>query len=128
MAASLASMAKQADPGGSDTDDDAASALFWDLAQEWLARPGVERSTMMGFPCLRRDGVFFACVGRRNGDLIIKLSADRVAAHIADGHGAAFAPNGRTFKEWVAFPERDEARWREVLEEAYEFSGGSGGG
>ena len=64
--------------------------------------------------------------GIQTGDLIIKLSADRVAAHIADGHGAAFAPNGRTFKEWVAFPERDEARWREVLEEAYAFSGGSG--
>jgi hypothetical protein len=97
--------------------------MFWDIAQEWLSRPGVERSTMMGFPCLRRDGAFFACVDRRTGDLVVKLAADQVAAYVADGRGAPFAPAGRTFREWVAFPDRDEARWREVLEEAYAFAG-----
>jgi hypothetical protein len=52
---------------------DACEALFWELAQPLLAEPGVTRSTMMGYPCLRANGAFFACVERATGNLIVKL-------------------------------------------------------
>ena len=99
-------------------------ALFWELAQECLAEPGVTRSTMMGYPCLRASGAFFACVERATGRLIVKLPAHRVAALVATGQALPFAPNGRTFREWAAFPVADPGEWRALLAEAREFTGG----
>jgi hypothetical protein len=78
--------------------------LFWALAESVLARPAVSRSTMMGFPCLRMNGDFFACVERGTGNLIVKLPADRVNELVGSGVGIPFAPNGRMFREWVACP------------------------
>jgi hypothetical protein len=92
--------------------------LFWDLAQELYGDPAVTRSTMMGYPCLRADGAFFASLERGAGHLILKLSRDRVAELIADGVGLPFAPNGRVFREWVAVPTADEDQWRALLAEA----------
>lgn len=37
--------------------------LFWDLAEALYSDPGVSRSTMMGLPCLRYQGRFFALPG-----------------------------------------------------------------
>ena len=53
---------------------------------------------MMGFPCLRIDGAFFASLDHRTGHLIIKLPADRVDELVDVGTGQSFAPNGRRFK------------------------------
>jgi len=86
-----------------------AEARCWDLAGPLLARPGVERSTMMGLPCLRIHGAFFACCDRRTGDLLVKLPEARVDELIAAGRGHAFAPAGRRFREWAAVPPE---RWR----------------
>jgi hypothetical protein len=63
----------------------AREALFWELAAQLIAEPGVTRNTMMGYPCLRSDGAFFACVERATGHLIVKLPARRVAALVAVG-------------------------------------------
>ena len=52
---------------------EAGEARFWELAQPLLDQAGVTRSTMMGFPCLRLHGDFFATCDRRNGDLVVKL-------------------------------------------------------
>ena len=71
-------------------------SLFWDIADELLEEPGVTRSTMMGYPCLRHNGAFFACVERTTGYLIVKLPADRVQEVVSSGQAASFAPNGRT--------------------------------
>jgi hypothetical protein len=108
----------------SSTGASAREALFWDLAQQLLAEPGVTRSTMMGFPCLRANGAFFACVERATGNLIVKLPASRVAALVATGQALPFAPNGRTFREWAAFPVADPAEWRALLAEARGFASG----
>jgi len=59
-------------------DFNARETLFWELAQQFLAEPGVTQGTMMGYPCLRADGAFFACVERTTGHLIVKLPAHRV--------------------------------------------------
>jgi hypothetical protein len=34
--------------------------LFWDLVEPLYADPAVSRSTMMGLPCVRLEGRFFA--------------------------------------------------------------------
>jgi hypothetical protein len=95
-----------------------AEELFWELAEPLCADPAVQRSTMMGLPCLRIDGRFFASLDRRNGTLVVKLPAERVRQLIDDGHGQAFAPAGRTFREWVALGEPDRRRWQDLLAEA----------
>ena len=69
---------------------------------------------MMGFPCLRTQGDFFASLDRRSGDLVLKLPAERVTELVDQGAARAFAPSGRVFKEWAAFTEPDEATWRSV--------------
>jgi hypothetical protein len=97
-------------------------SLFWELAAPLLADPAVSRSTMMGYPCLRADGAFFASIEPATGHLIIKLAAIRVAELIAAGEAAPFAPAGRVFREWAAVADPDPERWRELLREARAFA------
>ena len=101
-----------------------ADELFWELAEPLLAEPGVTRSTMMGFPCLRLEGRYFASVDRGAQALLVKLPADRVTTLIAAGSGAPFAPAGRVFREWLAVPRADRRRWRALLAEARRFAAG----
>jgi hypothetical protein len=105
-------------------DASARQTLFCELAQQLLAEPGVTQGTMMGHPCLRANGAFFACVERATGHLIVKLPALRVSELAATGQALPFAPNGRTFREWAAFPVADPAQWRALLAEARDFAGG----
>ncbi|OGG55777.1 MAG: hypothetical protein A3F84_04270 [Candidatus Handelsmanbacteria bacterium RIFCSPLOWO2_12_FULL_64_10] len=98
--------------------------LFWRVAQTLLKEPSVSRSTMMGFPCLRFEGRFFASVEQRTGDLIVKLPAVRILSLIRKGTGQPFAPNGRVFREWVNLPIHDEQQWAALLREAMEFAAG----
>ena len=107
-----------------DTAPEIDDTLFWELAEPLLAS-GAEKSTMMGHPCLRIDGEFFASLERRTGDLIVKLPADRVNTMIDDGSAEPFAPAGRRFKEWALITDRDEARWEQLLHDAIAFVGGS---
>jgi uncharacterized protein (TIGR02453 family) len=103
-------------------------SLFWELAEPLLGRAEVTRSTMMGLPCLRYDGRFFASFDRRGGALLVKLSRPRVAELVEDGSGAPFAPAGRTFREWLAVPVPDPSGWRMLLTEALTFAGGTAAG
>lgn len=66
--------------------------LFWRLVEPMYADPAVRRSTMMGLPCVRVDGQFFASLDRRTGALLVKLPREWVRQLIADGIGEAFAP------------------------------------
>lgn len=101
------------------------SIVFWSLADEWLITEEVEKGTMMGFPCLRIDGKFFASLHKDSDDMIVKLPKDRVSELIASSEAQPFAPNGRTFKEWALIPELDETKWRTYLEEARIFVEGT---
>jgi hypothetical protein len=105
-------------------DVNARETLFWELAQQLLAEPGVTQGTMMGYPCLRANGAFFACVERTTGHLIVKLPAHRVNELAATGQALPFAPNGRTFREWAAFPVADPGEWLALLAEARDFADG----
>ena len=74
------------------------TASFWELARPLLDRDGVTRSTMMGLPCLRRDGAFFAACDHTTGNLLVKLPENDVTTLIADGDAVPFAPAGRRFR------------------------------
>lgn len=95
---------------------------FWDIAEPLLlTREAVTRSTMMGFPCLRVHGGFFAAYDRKRGHLVVKLPADRVVALVQGGGAVPFAPAGRTFREWAAIPASDGDRWPGLLDDALAF-------
>ena len=97
---------------------------FWAVAEPLLALPGVSKSTMMGFPCVRRDGKYFASVNKDGSSMIIKLPEPRVLDLIAEGVGDSFAPAGRVFREWLSIPTEKSGTWSTFLEEAHAFAGG----
>ncbi len=96
-------------------------AYFWDRAGDLLDHEAITKGTMMGFPCLRTHGDFFASMEPKTGDLVVKLSADRVLELIAEGVGHEFRPAGRRFKEWVLVTGRDDRVWEELLVESLNF-------
>jgi hypothetical protein len=99
-------------------------ARFWTVVEPLLARPGVERSTMMGLPCLRTNGAFFASCDRRTGDLLVKLPAARVDELVDAGRAQSFAPAGRRFREWAAIPSERNRTWKRLIDEALAFVDG----
>lgn len=102
-----------------DRPDGDAEHRFWQHAGPLLERPGVSRSTMMGLPCLRVQGAFFASFDRRTGDLLVKLPETRVDALVAADKAHSFAPAGRRFREWAAIAPTDEPLWSALVEEAF---------
>jgi hypothetical protein len=99
--------------------------LFRGLVAPMYADPAVQRSTMMGLPCVRHDGRFFASLDRRTAALLVKLPRDRVAQFVADGVGEPFAPAGRVFREWVAIAQPDRGRWQHLLTEVHNHAAGT---
>lgn len=95
---------------------------FWALAAPLLQQPGVTRSTMMGFACLRLDGDFFATCDHRTGNLVVKLDEQRVASLVDRGIAEPFAPNGRRFREWASIPLPQRRRWGRLLDDALELA------
>lgn len=97
------------------------------------ARPGYDRTDEF-VPVLGSDGDerppgFAATSGRmtdgldrRTGALLVKLPAGRVHQLIDAGHGAPFAPAGRTFREWAAITVPDRHRWQDLLAEARTYA------
>jgi hypothetical protein len=79
---------------------------------------------MMGFPCLRVSGRFFASFDRRTGALVVKLPASRVNELISSGQAEPFAPAGRRFREWASIDPAKRARWSALLDEALTFVAG----
>jgi hypothetical protein len=91
---------------------------FWALAEPLLEQAGVTRSTMMGFPCLRLNGDFFASCDHRTGCLVVKLDEQRVSDLVDTGKADEFAPNGRPFREWAVIPYRRRRSWGPFLDQA----------
>jgi hypothetical protein len=96
----------------------AGEARFWELAQPLLDEAGVTRSTMMGFPCLRLHGDFFATCDRQTGSLVVKLDEDQVNRLVAAVRAEPFVPNGRRFREWAAIPYQRRRTWARNLDAA----------
>jgi len=98
-----------------------ARQLYDEVTDDLLYDPAVGRSTMMGFPCVRYAGRFFASFDPRNDALVVKLPRERVTELVDSGIGDPFAPNGRVFREWVSLPQPERDVWQRLLAEALEF-------
>ena len=104
------------------TDLSKHEARFWDLAEPFLAeRPNVTRSTMMGLPCLRVNGAFFASWDRTTGALLVKLPESQVDELVNTRRAEAFAPAGRRFREWAAIPTPRSRSWAALLDQAHTY-------
>ena len=99
--------------------------FFWGIAARLLSSGEATEGALMGFPCLRVEGEFFATCDHRTGELIVKLPPVRVQELIDLGYGQAFAPAGRVFREWVLVQERDDQRWAGLMAEARSFVRGA---
>lgn len=100
---------------------------FWSIADEMIAAGLADQGTMMGHPCLRVAGAFFATVGHDADELIVKLPGARVQELIDGGVGVPFVPAGRRFREWVAIQRDHHALWPELVREAHRFVAASAG-
>ena len=105
-----------------DGDGATDSELFWELIDELqLEDQRVEEGTIMGGRCVRVDGEFLALVDHKGSGMVVKLPAARVAALIAEGVGAPFAPAGRVFREWIAVGRSGSDGWPALLREGTDF-------
>lgn len=102
-------------------EEDKKNSLFWKLAEPMLVSGMAEQSTMMGFPCLRTDGKFFASLEKNTNNLIVKLPASRVNELIEKDQAQPFAPNGRIFREWALIEHLDQNQWAVFFQEAQDF-------
>ena len=93
---------------------------FWEAARGVLERPGVTRSTMMGYPCLRLQGDFFASWDPHHRALVVKLDRATVTTLLETGVGEPFAPSGRQFREWISIPAASRRSWPDHLDDAFD--------
>ncbi len=96
----------------------------WDrIEQTELQIEGVSPGTGFGrSEGLRIRGKIYAI--NKDGELILKLPAERVEALIDTGTGNAWGPTpGRIMREWVAIPGTRHADWAALTSEARTFVG-----
>jgi hypothetical protein len=94
---------------------------FAAIAGRLRAEPDVTEGTGFGRnPGLRVNGKIFAML--RDGELVVKLPAERCAQLMAGGAAGPFdAGKGRPMREWVVFPHRDAEDWPGAVDEALAF-------
>lgn len=97
---------------------------FSELVASLLRDPRVSRSTMMGLPCLRYDGAFFASLDRRSDHLVVKLAETRVDELIAAGQAGPFEPAGRRFRQWATIDAAHQHLWIGYLDQALQYAAG----
>ena len=97
-------------------------ALFDHVAARLLAEdPTVERGRMLRSFGLRTAGSFFAFV--RDGELVLKLPAQRVGELVEGGSGRPFdRGDGKPLKEWVCVAPVDDGECLAYVEEARRFA------
>jgi hypothetical protein len=99
------------------------AAMFDDLAQRLVDEdPQLEYGRMFNSDGLKTSGKFFAFPGS-NGDLIVKLPAERIADLVAGGEGRPLTMGKRTMREWVRLAPADEAACASYVTEARRFAG-----
>jgi hypothetical protein len=84
--------------------------------------PDVEQGTGWGrSPGLRVRRKIFAMLVE--GDLVVKLPADRCAELVAAGRGRPFRSGARELREWVAVGDEYADDWLGLAEDAHAFVG-----
>jgi len=103
--------------------DGEAERLFERLAGPYLEEPAVSRGTGFGGSAgLRVKGRIFAMLDRE-GQLVVKLPAQRVDQLVDSGAGARFSPrrDSRLMKEWATVPLDHSREWEQLVSEAFQF-------
>lgn len=91
---------------------------FAQNSENWLAT--VETGKIFHSEGLRVSGKYFAFI--RNGELVLKLPADRVTELIAHNNGKVFdAGRGRPMKEWIIWAPSSDVDLRNIVAEAGKF-------
>ena len=75
---------------------------------------------MMGLPCLRWNGAFFASCDRRTGDLLVKLAESRVDELVAAGRPTRSRRPVAGSGSGPRSPDRSRT-WKRLLDEALDF-------
>ena len=101
--------------------DNPAHARLESLADDYLARPGVDWGRMFGTIGLRVRGKIFA-VAVHDGGLMVKIPEARADEREAAGETTRMVMRGREMREWVVAPlDARDAVWTSLLEEAYAY-------
>jgi hypothetical protein len=101
----------------------AVEELFEQVAARLLAEdPEVQQGRMLRAVGLQAGGKFFAYAG--DGDLVVKLPAERVDELVATGDGRPFESGGRRMREWVRLRLADAASCAAHVAEARAFVAG----
>jgi hypothetical protein len=82
--------------------------------------PGAKLSKMFGCPCIKSpNGKASACIWKDS--LVVKPPKDSVEDLLKSGY-EMFAPGGgRAMNGWVVIPPAQSAKWKGLMEEAYEY-------
>jgi hypothetical protein len=103
-----------------------ADALFEQIVSRFRDNPAVTppgEGRKFGASGLKVDNKLFAMVSK--GELVVKLSRERVDELIAAGTGTRFDPgHGRLMKEWVSISPQHGGSWPQLADEALQFVGG----
>jgi hypothetical protein len=96
-------------------------ALFDEVVEELQADPGVSQGVFFGHPAAKLGKKVFAC--EVEGDLLVKLGAERVVELQRAGAAKVFDPmGGRPMNAWGLVPETESGdplrAWVELAEEA----------
>ncbi|GAA1512335.1 hypothetical protein [Kribbella lupini] len=98
-----------------------AQQVLDELAAAYDDVPDVDRAPMFGSEALRVLGKVFAFVGRE-GQLIVKLPAPRVAELLAAAAAKPVHVGRNATREWAGIPPTtDPTQWRALLAEAHAF-------
>jgi len=89
---------------------------YQQLADEFLALPGVTMGKALSNDVLKIDGKIFAFL--TEAGLVVKVPSVRVA-QLIDAGGEPFHSGGRRMKEWVAVA--DQGQWHDLMAEAMAF-------
>jgi hypothetical protein len=95
---------------------------FEAIVARFEGEPEVEQGTNFRSPGLRVRRKIFAMLV--DGELVVKLPADRCAELVAAGHGRPFRSGGRELREWVAVGDEHADEWLRLAEDAHAFVGG----
>jgi hypothetical protein len=96
---------------------------FEGILARFDGEPGIEHGTGFGkSPGLRVNRKIFAFLV--DGELVVKLPADRCAELADAGRGRPFRSGGREMREWVVVGEEHAGEWLGLAEDAHAFAGG----
>jgi hypothetical protein len=95
-------------------------AAFDAVAATLIPEPDVNEGTGFGTnPGLRTTEKIFAML--HNGELVVKLPAERCAELVQAGRARTFEIGRRTMREWIRLAEVDEQEWLRLAREARDY-------